>query len=194
MWVDDRETNSCHQCHRSFSLLLRRHHCRRCGQIFCHACSRNRVLNVNGIEDKQMHRLCDSCMDRLEMTGRVIILPQESNGCVNTSYGSSGRVAAVISRSGSPIIMDQQTICPVCNVEISVRIAEGHLKRCLEGRHRVIGDRYQVVTGGNGKECDICYEEMNHGNIAILNCLCQFHQHCIDQWFALGHACPIHPQ
>eukprot|EP00756_Hemistasia_phaeocysticola_P044521 Hpha_TRINITY_DN18328_c0_g1::TRINITY_DN18328_c0_g1_i1::g.158182::m.158182 len=38
-WASDDEAERCFQCHRRFRLTLRRHHCRRCGGVFCHQCS-----------------------------------------------------------------------------------------------------------------------------------------------------------
>jgi hypothetical protein len=38
-WVPDSAYGSCFRCSAAFGLLLRRHHCRLCGQIFCAKCS-----------------------------------------------------------------------------------------------------------------------------------------------------------
>lgn len=43
-WVQDYSTDRCMLCHTSiFSMIIRRHHCRRCGRLVCHACSRQRM-------------------------------------------------------------------------------------------------------------------------------------------------------
>ncbi|KAJ7440520.1 hypothetical protein B0H11DRAFT_1883112 [Mycena galericulata] len=39
LWKNDQETNYCEICSARFTLFKRRHHCRRCGGIFCHECS-----------------------------------------------------------------------------------------------------------------------------------------------------------
>lgn len=39
VWVDDGMVFNCHQCKKRFSLIIRKHHCRRCGNIFCYDCS-----------------------------------------------------------------------------------------------------------------------------------------------------------
>jgi hypothetical protein len=39
VWVEDNMVFNCHQCKKRFGLLLRKHHCRRCGNIFCYDCS-----------------------------------------------------------------------------------------------------------------------------------------------------------
>lgn len=56
-WMPDASAESCTKCHRLFTLFLRRHHCRRCGWIFCAGCSNNRITHLRGPEDKDCYRL-----------------------------------------------------------------------------------------------------------------------------------------
>lgn len=39
-WESDDMTDKCYGCGDEFGMIYRRHHCRLCGRIFCHACSR----------------------------------------------------------------------------------------------------------------------------------------------------------
>lgn len=43
-WAPDASAKECTGCGRGFNLFRRRHHCRRCGLIFCNACAAKRVL------------------------------------------------------------------------------------------------------------------------------------------------------
>ncbi|CAI5743084.1 unnamed protein product [Hyaloperonospora brassicae] len=43
-WVQDDAVCACFKCHTVFSLLVRKHHCRACGRIFCATCSSQRVV------------------------------------------------------------------------------------------------------------------------------------------------------
>ena len=43
-WVNDADVNCCLSCDTAFSMMLRRHHCRQCGFIFCNQCTRERVV------------------------------------------------------------------------------------------------------------------------------------------------------
>eukprot|EP01102_Stenamoeba_stenopodia_P016564 TRINITY_DN5800_c0_g1_i4.p1 TRINITY_DN5800_c0_g1~~TRINITY_DN5800_c0_g1_i4.p1 ORF type:complete len:355 (-),score=108.27 TRINITY_DN5800_c0_g1_i4:60-1124(-) len=52
-WVPDNEVNNCLNCNAPFSLFSRKHHCRKCGQIFCGACSSRRT--------RTNERVCDAC-------------------------------------------------------------------------------------------------------------------------------------
>ncbi|KAJ2570309.1 hypothetical protein IW140_002402 [Coemansia sp. RSA 1813] len=52
-WEPDDTTSVCHQCSRRFTLFLRRHHCRRCGLIFCDTCSQRRILLASPVTPAQ---------------------------------------------------------------------------------------------------------------------------------------------
>eukprot|EP00743_Colponemidia_sp_Colp-15_P009157 GILK01009991.1.p1 GENE.GILK01009991.1~~GILK01009991.1.p1 ORF type:complete len:1198 (-),score=260.65 GILK01009991.1:77-3361(-) len=56
VWVPDSLQNSCTNCHESFSLFRRKHHCRLCGQVVCSSCSSQRVWI-----HESMSRICNSC-------------------------------------------------------------------------------------------------------------------------------------
>ena len=74
-WVDDSESTNCYRCRVDFSTLRRRHHCRACGQIFCHACSsKQAAIPKYGIEKEV--RVCDVCFDKLNSN---VPLPNESD-------------------------------------------------------------------------------------------------------------------
>lgn len=60
VWIPDNWTNKCHSCLKKFKQLRRRHHCRRCGHVFCHACSKHKIIlqEVSAVEPT---RVCDMC-------------------------------------------------------------------------------------------------------------------------------------
>eukprot|EP01041_Mallomonas_annulata_P002132 gene2132-4159_t len=43
-WMHDNELQSCMGCNEAFSLIVRKHHCRKCGGLFCDNCSNTRLL------------------------------------------------------------------------------------------------------------------------------------------------------
>ena len=63
--VPDMEVTECTRCGYEFSIFFRRHHCRACGQIFCHACSDKRVLLEKEYKYKDPQRVCTWCYERL---------------------------------------------------------------------------------------------------------------------------------
>lgn len=49
LWVNDENVTKCFKCGDSFNFLVLKHHCRKCGQVFCHSCSHYRALIPRGI-------------------------------------------------------------------------------------------------------------------------------------------------
>ncbi|VDP33979.1 unnamed protein product, partial [Schistosoma margrebowiei] len=55
---------NCASCNRSFTLIWRRHHCRRCGHIFCSKCC-NYWQSIEGLANSKPVRICSECHDFL---------------------------------------------------------------------------------------------------------------------------------
>jgi hypothetical protein len=69
-WKDDNEVNACEneKCKRQFTFVRRKHHCRRCGGIFCDACTTKRKVLKNPLLENggrgtgsALSRVCDAC-------------------------------------------------------------------------------------------------------------------------------------
>ena len=88
-WMDDAESSICCGCAKPFTLLRRRHHCRRCGRLFCSECSALRSpltpdemalgapllhdeptqATLGGCEDGcQIWRVCADCHQQVLLT------------------------------------------------------------------------------------------------------------------------------
>eukprot|EP01097_Dermamoeba_algensis_P009128 TRINITY_DN6302_c0_g1_i1.p1 TRINITY_DN6302_c0_g1~~TRINITY_DN6302_c0_g1_i1.p1 ORF type:complete len:563 (-),score=99.35 TRINITY_DN6302_c0_g1_i1:1517-3178(-) len=61
VWVPDEAVTNCKACHVLFSVFVRKHHCRSCGQIFCSDCSNFGVKTP----EKKIVRVCLSCHQKL---------------------------------------------------------------------------------------------------------------------------------
>eukprot|EP01091_Cochliopodium_minus_P014035 TRINITY_DN4685_c0_g1_i3.p1 TRINITY_DN4685_c0_g1~~TRINITY_DN4685_c0_g1_i3.p1 ORF type:complete len:516 (-),score=158.33 TRINITY_DN4685_c0_g1_i3:290-1633(-) len=57
-WIEDSKVSSCTLCNQQFSIIKRRHHCRKCGNIFCYVCSSKRMWME---KLKREERVCNSC-------------------------------------------------------------------------------------------------------------------------------------
>lgn len=62
-WVVNECTMECLVCHAKFGTFTRRHHCRCCGRVACHACSSKKEI-VEEWDDKKRTRVCDICVSR----------------------------------------------------------------------------------------------------------------------------------
>lgn len=65
-WISDARAAQCAACHRPFRWYRRRHHCRRCGQVFCaqdvqHQVGLDRMLNFSVLGHPA--KACKSCAD-----------------------------------------------------------------------------------------------------------------------------------
>ncbi|KAL9968021.1 hypothetical protein ACROYT_G026346 [Oculina patagonica] len=60
-WVSDDLIKNCMACKTRFSLVNRKHHCRKCGGVFCASCTSKRtpILNLPGYRIPR--RVCDKC-------------------------------------------------------------------------------------------------------------------------------------
>lgn len=68
IWVPNAKADRCNMCTSEFSLMVRRHHCRSCGQVFCgNCCFQFQSLPVylprsnTGLSDRRKHRVCNAC-------------------------------------------------------------------------------------------------------------------------------------
>lgn len=93
--------------------------------------------------------------------------------------------------------------CPVCSLSFQkwkVDKVQEHVENCITRTTQsgsILGNRYTTFqwysSPSQNKDCTICFEEFQlDQSIAVLNCLCQFHEKCIEAWFERGKSCPFH--
>ncbi|XP_066101733.1 FYVE and coiled-coil domain-containing protein 1 isoform X1 [Saccopteryx bilineata] len=99
-WLGDAEASHCLDCKREFSWMVRRHHCRVCGRIFCYYCCNNYVVTKHGAKKE---RCCRACFQKLsEGTGS----PDSTSTSTSTSLGwpspTLSPAAAGLQATGGP--------------------------------------------------------------------------------------------
>uniref|UniRef100_A0AAY5ETK6 FYVE-type domain-containing protein n=1 Tax=Electrophorus electricus TaxID=8005 RepID=A0AAY5ETK6_ELEEL len=62
-WAEDHEVQNCMACGKGFSVTIRKHHCRHCGNIFCAECSSRNALTPSS---KKAVRVCEPCYEELQ--------------------------------------------------------------------------------------------------------------------------------
>uniref|UniRef100_A0A0D9VV05 1-phosphatidylinositol-3-phosphate 5-kinase n=1 Tax=Leersia perrieri TaxID=77586 RepID=A0A0D9VV05_9ORYZ len=69
-WMPDHSCRVCYDCDTQFTIFNRRHHCRRCGRIFCGKCTTNSIPASSGpdrnIDEGDRIRLCNFCFKQWE--------------------------------------------------------------------------------------------------------------------------------
>lgn len=81
-WMNDNASTSCMLCNVTFTLFLRRHHCRGCGCLVCDQCSKGRV---RASKTESAQRACDRCVVTL-------FRPSSSASAAATAITSSSDV------------------------------------------------------------------------------------------------------
>ncbi|CAH1765343.1 14942_t:CDS:10 [Entrophospora sp. SA101] len=129
VWENDDDVHECRQCRRRFNLWIRRHHCRRCGQVVCDRCSLSRLIlppsqvifdpsapndsSSSSSSASQYHRVCDSC---------------------HSSMGHPTK-----KKRSNSITSSTSIKCPVCNMTLSKvpgsKSDQEHIKNCLENQN-----------------------------------------------------------
>ncbi|XP_071591953.1 FYVE and coiled-coil domain-containing protein 1 isoform X5 [Heliangelus exortis] len=90
-WQGDTEVNHCLDCQREFSWMVRRHHCRMCGRIFCYYCCNNYMVTKPG---GKKERCCRACFTK----PRVIVDNADDSG----SSANQEESPASLESPGSP--------------------------------------------------------------------------------------------
>ncbi|KAK8761698.1 hypothetical protein V5799_027037, partial [Amblyomma americanum] len=61
-WADDSQVTHCTGCEKLFTVTIRKHHCRNCGNIFCNECSSKSAATASS---KKPVRVCENCYSEL---------------------------------------------------------------------------------------------------------------------------------
>uniref|UniRef100_A0A8C0ISF5 FYVE and coiled-coil domain containing 1 n=1 Tax=Chelonoidis abingdonii TaxID=106734 RepID=A0A8C0ISF5_CHEAB len=90
-WLGDTEVNHCLSCQREFTWMMRRHHCRLCGRIFCYYCCNNYMMTKHS---GKKERCCRACFNK----PRVIVDYTDDSG----SRASQEEPPALLNSAVSP--------------------------------------------------------------------------------------------
>uniref|UniRef100_U3IRV1 FYVE and coiled-coil domain containing 1 n=1 Tax=Anas platyrhynchos platyrhynchos TaxID=8840 RepID=U3IRV1_ANAPP len=140
-WQGDTEVNHCLDCQREFSWMVRRHHCRMCGRIFCYYCCNNYMVTKPG---GKKERCCRACFSK----PRVIVDNTDDSGSSVNQEGSPGSLESPLEASKPPddaafdIITDEE----LCQVQESDSLhSESQMERdSLDQIHSRCTDHFPV--------------------------------------------------
>jgi len=209
----------CRSCKRRFTFLFRKHHCRRCGRIFCDRCSSYRVVlehndivrdpglpEVSNGHDATPQRVCEQCFDETNATVSNRFQSAASSSALERIIIDERSLAAPadLRRQESSSQLSDLADCPVCGANLAAFETapeqEAHVRNCLDGGVGAVQQpakylvyRLPAESLLIGLECVICLEEFVKGSmVARLSCLCSFHNTCLSAWLQRGRACPVH--
>ncbi|KAH9843911.1 FYVE-domain-containing protein [Rhodofomes roseus] len=214
-WERDDAVGECRECRRRFTFLNRRHHCRRCGRIFCDRCSSWRALldpsdvvhdpaDAEVLHTPALQRVCQVCYEQTTAVVPSGLHPTRTTSMERIVIDQARLSTPSPSRAQSSSQLSDLAECPVCNTNLADLGAasnqEAHVKHCLEGGSgttpqtaKYLVYKLPAESALIGIECAICLEEFVAGStVARLSCLCSFHNACLSSWLQRGRSCPIH--
>jgi len=71
-WKPDQSAIACNSCQSNFTIIRRRHHCRKCGGIFCDPCSNNYSILPAEYGYSGQQRLCKICFNAFEQKKNIL--------------------------------------------------------------------------------------------------------------------------
>ncbi|XP_059703837.1 FYVE and coiled-coil domain-containing protein 1 isoform X4 [Haemorhous mexicanus] len=104
-WQGDTEVNHCLDCQREFSWMVRRHHCRMCGRIFCYYCCNNYMVTKLG---GKKERCCRACFNK----PRVIVDGTDDSGSSANQEGSPASLESPVSPSERAFVASEASKPP----------------------------------------------------------------------------------
>ena len=88
-WRPSEDVTHCSDCYVGFSLLVRRHHCRRCGDVFCDGCS-SELAPLPQLCFDAPQRVCRRCADALRKAARSDVRDGDDVAAAMASATSGG--------------------------------------------------------------------------------------------------------
>ncbi|EEB08259.1 zf-FYVE type zinc finger protein [Schizosaccharomyces japonicus yFS275] len=125
-WKPDSEANVCafSNCQVQFGLFDRRHHCRRCGDVFCsNHCGKNIYLTTNvkfALVGGQSARACNNCYsDYLKWKQTMDVSPvSQPYGVSQTGFGNQDPAIYPTQQGFSPSVVIPKRANPATNYEM----------------------------------------------------------------------------
>ncbi|XP_067147479.1 FYVE and coiled-coil domain-containing protein 1 isoform X1 [Apteryx mantelli] len=104
-WQGDTEVNHCLDCQREFSWMVRKHHCRMCGRIFCYYCCNNYMVTKHG---GKKERCCRACFNK----PRVIVDYTDDSGSSANQEGSPASLESPVSPTETAFVASEASKPP----------------------------------------------------------------------------------
>ncbi|EJS42280.1 pib1p [Saccharomyces arboricola H-6] len=161
-WQADEEAQNCFQCKTNFSFLIRRHHCRCCGRIFCSSCTENFVnynkKKVHALQKKNSdvetppYRTCNECYDNLLHLNLLVSSANRDPKLLQITSPSSTDIPAALgdnsdedtetpedtidqeetSGIGENLQNEEDQFCPICNTDLAQYANEEEAREHVE--------------------------------------------------------------
>ena len=130
--MPDALCHECSNCNIKFSLFIRKHHCRICGRIFCHACSNHSISGKQLKQSTQGNiRVCSDC---LRMYQEIQLSRMASEGVGPSTPPSKLRTSSVTS-------LNERQMSPEADGLFSSSLHPSLVQSRISWEERQIADR-----------------------------------------------------
>ncbi|XP_013870434.1 zinc finger FYVE domain-containing protein 1 isoform X2 [Austrofundulus limnaeus] len=148
-WRPNAEITACHECKKVFEEAERKHHCRSCGEGFCHPCSNNRMPVPERGWGSSPVRVCQACYRqggptdtndkacKVEPSGliarRVTEVAQSTLDMVTTAVDYPLCFVKDVARPDYWVPDQNITQCHQCSKTFTAAMSKHHCRACGQG-------------------------------------------------------------
>jgi SH3 domain-containing YSC84-like protein 1 len=118
LWADDEANSTCSKCRSPFSYAVYKHHCRKCGLIFCNECSRSKLLIP---AEELVLRPPENWLTKVQSSLPSAVVNDEDgfrapkrvcDGCSHQLRGLQEDLRILVSRANQETIINSSSIIP----------------------------------------------------------------------------------
>uniref|UniRef100_A0A3Q4G6T4 Si:ch211-11n16.2 n=1 Tax=Neolamprologus brichardi TaxID=32507 RepID=A0A3Q4G6T4_NEOBR len=140
-WRPNAEITACHGCQKEFKEAERKHHCRSCGEGFCHPCSSHRMPVPERGWGNSPVRVCEACyrqgVCKVEPRGliarRVTEVAQSTLDMVTTAVDYPLCFVKDVARPDYWVPDQDITKCNQCSKPFTPAMSKHHCRACGQG-------------------------------------------------------------
>nr|XP_046269361.1 zinc finger FYVE domain-containing protein 26 isoform X2 [Scatophagus argus] len=164
-WVPDTQQHVCMVCRRErFTMFNRRHHCRRCGRLVCHACSEHK-MPVEGCPGEEV-RVCDQCyayfhpdsddeLEPAEVAGSPVVTEEVLDGMLHLPEVVHRQVQLNTNTAENQLLRSEFYYEQAPSAYLCVAILSLHSDQAACG-HQLIGHCHSLSRKLTNPEVDAC--------------------------------------
>ena len=120
-WLNDDAASSC-KCGNAFSLTIRRHHCRGCGNLFCSSCTTTSPLGQYGFAAAVTS--CLRCASPFVAKADPHVIPTAGGDVAFTIYNAGGDLSDLkMEFDGKAVDLTKATLAPARDLGVVLRVA-----------------------------------------------------------------------